>query len=277
MAQVQSINFILIYHHRNYWLRQKAIQEKSFFWQNPIWGKICHHLRNLDYCIFTTREIDFILIWCLLWHNLVGKIRNGFGTFFTYFPHIEKNLRKVNWSFLLKYFNWFEYYFWYFKPNKEKNNFQKSKYPTESPKFQSWWILDPLKCSNFASKIPIPVKYHILKVIKIWFLRKTLLATFPYSENTEFLVNFAQARASAEKWFLLLAFAYMNFLAKLRGPQGVSLAYLMSHHPVWSLENWSLLIAQFFLQNVSISFPSSAAAYGTQRRSWIHLSSWTWK
>ena len=62
MAQVQSINFILIYHHRNYWLRQKAIQEKSFFWQNPIWGKICHHLRNLDYCIFTTREIDFILV-----------------------------------------------------------------------------------------------------------------------------------------------------------------------------------------------------------------------
>ena len=120
MAQVQSINFILIYHHRNYWLRQKAIQEKSFFWQNPIWGKICHHLRNLDYCIFTTREIDFILIWCLLWHNLVGKIRNGFGTFFTYFPHTEKNLRKVNWSFLLKYFNWFEYYFWYFKPNKDK-------------------------------------------------------------------------------------------------------------------------------------------------------------
>ena len=67
----------------------------------------------------------------------------------------------------------------------------------------------------------------------------------------------------------------MNFLAKLRGPQGVSLAYLMSHHPVWSLENWSLLIAQFFLQNVSISFPSSAAyaiAYGTQQRSWIYLS-----
>ena len=122
MAQVQSINFILIYHHRNYWLRQKAIQEKSFFWQNPIWGKICHHLRNLDYCIFTTREIDFILIWCLLWHNLVGKIRNDFGTFFTYFPHIEKNLRKVNWSFLLKYFNWFEYYFWYFKPNKDKKS-----------------------------------------------------------------------------------------------------------------------------------------------------------
>ena len=48
----------------------------------------------------------------------------------------------------------------------------------------------------------IPMRNHMpasaygLKAISDW-LRKTLLATFPSKlENTEFLVNFAQARAS---------------------------------------------------------------------------------